>query len=406
MLRFYNMKFGDSFLVRDEVESDTEAAQKTSILIDYGSTKAIGKNVSKKIKKDLNGIPLTNNLAVLTHFHEDHYRGFRDEINYPCFQYLLLPNQFFSSDFIFISFFSLLAYSKTNQMAQIAYNLLTSVSCMQNCVGPLSGALVIVGKGTNFSFFSRDFRVLWPDPKSTLLLKKIRKVKADIEKYLEKNDQKEKIKEYLDKMTAEYQSFLEENIVESIVYNISTVRKSDKNWEKDIQLLLKEAPKIRIENNLSLKIRKLQNSLSLVFELTSDQTANQFLKDGITSNCLFLSDIDSKMYESEIFPLISDNHYDFIKISHHGTRDYFSKHLPQATYYGFSNGANKSWGISSLYQYYNGGFPLSALHSVSCDFVCSNNNGCEFYNAFKMACNSRFRCSFGRRTYFYDFPNI
>ena len=95
-------------------------------------------------------------------------------------------------------------------------------------------------------------------------------------------------------------------------------------------------------------------------------------------NCLFLGEVPSRIYEEYIENEVYDKTFEAIKISHHGTKDYFSKNLPESEKHIISNAKYGRCEISSKY-------PL-AYSDV--ERYCTNTDECELYNLMGKECSA------------------
>ena len=131
----------------------------------------------------------------------------------------------------------------------------------------------------------------------------------------------------------------------------------------EVELSVKKLKEIKNRFNTRL------NDLSLAFEerCICEEHNVLFFGDAVLKDVKYLCD------------KYAEGSYKFIKVSHHGTRDYFYQDLPEAKYYAFSNGSAKdSWEISARYD---------CRYGRNTCFICTNNKNCELHKN-NCSCNS------------------
>ena len=196
-----------------------------------------------------------------------------------------------------------------------------------NLVLSKSNKKSIIKKSGKIIFIKKDdticdeFHVLWPEiNKSNNISSKINQVFYD---YFSNNQY---INDYIDELTRRYEEQI--NIIQN--REIPTAHSKNVNIfeyaamqiqeivNKGLQLREQLEDKLNFNNRTKNKIRNFQNSVGLVFQ-TNDK------------ECLFLGDITKKCFESNILDNIDKEEYYCIKISHHGTKGYFSEKIPKKT---------------------------------------------------------------------------
>lgn len=114
-------------------------------------------------------------------------------------------------------------------------------------------------------------------------------------------------------------------------------------------------------------VKRHQNQFSIVFQELTQKSKISFL---------YLGDITKTEFEKNIKNSVYKNSYKYIKTSHHGTKAHYTKDLPKCEQMIISNSKKKDWDITAMYP----------LYYANRSFVCTNNNGCEFYCSTNHSC--------------------
>ena len=311
-LTVYNVGFGDC--IKFELKNGE------SVLLDCGGNLNNKKKV--KIKNDIKENQKGNVNVIISHFHNDHYnilQLFENET----IDVLYIPN-FFTKDIIKIYFYLLLVQSLRSSVYLFALELLQLIP---NLVLSKNDKKSIVKKNGQIIFTKKDdmildkFHVLWPDiNKTNNITSKINQVFHD---YFHNNQY---INDHIDELARRYEEQINNiqnrefpttysaniNIFEYAALQIQEI------VNEGLQLREQLNEKLKFNNRTKNIIKNFQNSMSLVFQ-TNDK------------KCLFLGDVTKKCFEDNILDNIDKEEYYCIKISHHGTKKYFSEKLPKKT---------------------------------------------------------------------------
>ena len=353
-LYMYNVGFGDAFLLKGD---------DYSAILDCGSVSAknIGIDLSVVVNDMRKHFVKDNNYLVVSHFHEDHYKGVKflqkDEIDK-----IVVPN-FFSKSNIKMSLYALRLFSKKSAAYYFAYNLLTMLpNLINNHIIKDGGSVEFVSAGENI--LDGRFRVVWPDRKKYYEL--INSCLDEIESSVEYNDSDELFSSILNNYVILIGIIQEEGGL--ILYKNEQMLVITDRLETQIREFARTNNKIKTHNfdDIKKKIKNKQNENCLVIE---GNGANGE-KD------LFLGDISKNKYLKEIKPFIEKNEYRCIKVSHHGTKNYFVDCLPESEKLLISNGEHRTWYLCKDY----------SEKYKSRDIICTGHDGCESYNSNNKSC--------------------
>ncbi len=354
----YNVLFGDCLYLH---------LDQRGVLVDCGSTR-------KSVYADLVIDDVLNNneemSLVVTHFHKDHYsliQRFSDKcffdkrFSHKRFSEVFVPD-FFSRNSIRVQMYVLLLSAVGSNIYKNALAMLTLIPKIITSVK--ADALInFVKKGDKI----HSMPVLWPDPNEETIKGLEEKMENLFRSYRRKtaNDANDVVGQIIEDFKIYYNDHYNDNPTGNDSQNSHQVS-AEKILMKDpveaAQKAMEKRDELGIpkEGILDRKTKKavlsIQNSSSIVFHNTEgDNTA------------LFLGDVDKKNYEKHVRPEVKKQ-YRYIKVAHHGTRDYYTGELPASSYLIISNGGWKSAPISCMYK--------NRYRKVL--FVCTNNNYCEY----------------------------
>ncbi|MCF0237384.1 MAG: hypothetical protein HUK24_02200 [Sphaerochaetaceae bacterium] len=322
-IRFYNCKFGDCFRIPIDNNS--------YLFVDYGIRRIVSNKHEKYkiVKEDI--FKLDEGFKkefLLTHFHEDHYSGLLDILNFKdkgrgdnttnkhCFDIFYLPDVWDMSDScssVTITeilhayhFYQGLIFGRVGRKSII--DILIGV-CNNN------GRVVFLKKNDTF----HNNTVLWPqiNPISSEAIKIKNEIINSIENLnidkIIKEDFLEKTIPSITKQTTKLVDAI--NVIKEISNNnYSQVLPSLKSINDDFKKLRKSMNKDickYIWENHKGKLNDFGNSVSLVFHSQGD------------NRILFTGDIPKDIMETHISPTIQSIKYSIIKIPHHGTTNYY-----------------------------------------------------------------------------------
>lgn len=352
-LKMYNVEFGDCFQLLG-----TDIDENYSLLVDFGSDSPKVKvaQIESSIRRTLNTYhPNAKVCGMITHIHEDHYSLF---CNLPMhfFDIFYLPN-FFSPSIIRMSLFTLIFTARTSTVYAFAYALLKMIpNLLSSKILRYNSQIHFVQKGEKII---DDIDVLWPSPTLTTN-SALDNIIENFEAIIRTRDEYTSIIETVNKLQRQYFSLLGEN---------HRITQTDINMSTATEILstLNTLPNLSLGlgKKETKTIRDIQNNCSIVISKPN--------------SVLMLGDITAAICNKHIIPIVKNNQYKITKVSHHGTRPYFTKNLPASEYMLIPNGHRKR------------AIPISALYALTyrnSKFICSN--ACKFceVRAAGITCNS------------------
>lgn len=353
----YNVLFGDCLYLH---------LDHRGVLVDCGSKR---KSVyADPVIDDV----LNNNeemSLVVTHFHKDHYSliqrfsdkcFFNKRFSHKRFSEVFVPD-FFSRNSIRVQMYVLLLSAVGSKLYKNALAMLTLIPQIITSVKAETW-INFVKKGDSI----HSMPVLWPDPNEKTIKGLEEKMENLFRSYRRKtaNDANDVVGQIIEKLNLYYNDYSTGNDSQN-PHRVSAENIGMLDPKETAQKAMEKRDELGIpkEGILDRKTKKavlsIQNSSSIVFHNTEgDNTA------------LFLGDVDKKNYEKHVRPEVEkvEKQYRYIKVAHHGTRDYYTGELPVSSYLIISNGGWKSAPISCMYK----NRYRKAL------FVCTNNNYCEY----------------------------
>lgn len=374
-LTIHNVGFGDFFLLSDEQEHcfvDCGGRRKAEV-----SALALQAIERLGAKKSLKG--------VVTHFHNDHYNGYRDLSNHKSglFDQLLLPYIVVDEQANRPVIIEMAAYfytflSPNTQTWQVSANIL-------NALGDLSriaknNNIRFVSTGDEFSIGSKQFEVLWPD-REMLFDENLKRYLYELDEktgdMLRWRDVREQLRysyiRWLDSQSnvETLGSLVEEQ--EVIISQLDDIRESQ----------VQEGNQRIISNSLRYHGTKLfsssNNSTSIVFHEKREHCEDD-------NFVLMTGDVEKRIIDEKLRDRF-DNSYHILKAPHHGTDNHYSNNLPQAKNIMISTGARTNYG------------KISENYRLHCEqdaprYCTGGNNWCENVNAGQVCENAN--CSVAR----------
>lgn len=357
-IKCYNVGFGDCFLCKDGTD------ERPKMLVDFGARKAdnavinnVAVELSKTVKKYL----------MLSHLHEDHYRGFRHvnatAIQHFNFDEIYIPNYITNNGIEFLGEV-LLSTNSTSLLEQV--KTLLKIPLLFPKYVKKDTKIFLLREGNRIYNSLCAFEVLLPQRQSISLILNpqteqiVRNFADDYRNllgYIEEGEEFATIRVYSETLEEEFDSIIEKLLERKLEFNIITD-----------------------ERKLKKRFDGYHNSLSLAFdELFIENAQNVlFLGDAERNDVEYLAD-NNKLKEE----------YCFIKVQHHGTKSHFYHNLPFAKYYAISNGARRAdREISGLYDHHYG---------KTGAFICTNNTNCEICRCRCICtenCNRATQCGF------------
>ena len=368
-ITFYNMNFGDSFLLRENVNG---------LLVDCGSRNLGPRKVRmvSLISRQLR--PLKKDL-LLTHYHLDHYSLLKDIcLNGAFFENVYVRN--LDSKALRFTFYNVLIELTKYVKATEDYNSLFAwLNPHINVV--LNHCNTVVGVNSDIYdtvwIGSTKANVLWPSSTVSNDLDTITEIDSiikEVDSLLEHAS--ENVKRFLNECFKSYQTIsklLREREGSLSVEEIKAYLREDKYEETpSIEQVKAFVESFDIPENLSDRLRDMENHLSIVFE--------------IDSKLLMCGDADQSAMECAIAKYKSNNHlddkdelvFDILKVPHHGTKDYYLEKcwdkyfttllIPNSKEY-------KGWFICDKYTYPNSicCFSLNNSCLTSCPSAVASN---------------------------------
>lgn len=350
-IKCYNVGFGDCFLCKDNNESHPK------MLIDFGARKT-DKEVIKDVIDELSETEIK--YLMLSHLHEDHYRGLKN-IKAKGENQLLQFDEIYLSDYIAsggIWFMGKVLLSTQNN------TLLNFVRAILKIPALLPGyvkndtKVYLLCQGNIVHNSLCDFEVLLPLNNNRFYTHH----RGDLE-------------ELIGTFAQRYINLL--NYVPYSNGETSSIQVNSDNLGEEIDHLIDDLIREGQGMDVSVNEKMLKemfdnyhNSLSLAFHELS--VPNE-------QNVLFLGDAEPMDIDALVQNGRFKNQYCFVKVQHHGTKNHFYNALPAAKYYAITNGKSRAGcELTALYD---------ACYGANTTFVCSNSCNCELYKK-GAPCNS------------------
>ena len=347
-IKCYNVGFGDCFLCKNEVYNSV-------MLVDCGTHSSfINSSVTQDICQEFS--QADEKSIMISHLHQDHYNGIADLfINDPTLKInnLYLPNYISNGSLEILA--EVIFTDKHSALAKAVREILMIPGLFSR---HFENGAKIHFLSENGLIKNKVCRISVLLPRKNLVKQKSILDNSKIEAFC-----KEYVKIFRNTEDAEGRISVSVSLDLDYGERISQLISDYLENNEETNLYKDELDNIKNRFNTRL------NSLSLAFDEWYICEAH---------NVLFLGDAENKDIEY-VCNTHANNSYKFVKISHHGTRNYFYQNLPKATYYAISNGAAKdSWEISARYD---------CRYGRSTCFICSNNQNCELHKN-RCSCNS------------------
>ena len=344
-LRMINVGFGDCFLLLDE---------NRSLLIDWGS-RGFSKTKYPSIKylvKDIKESLFDNkckNEALITHFHTDHYSGFKQlaKIDSNTFDGTYIPYLYIKQNGrvilleLAIYFYTFL--QPTSYAAIISANILNHLKLLSGLTKNNQIKCVFTGKTINFSGLILD--VIWPDkqfelcgPGLTTFLGRLEGEAEDIGEFQELK------REILDNLKAWYELTSGEEVNEDHANTIierqnELIRRLDE---------FKNTSTANPFNNVDLNGAK--SAYARMFSRSNDSASVVF--QSAEKGLLMTADIEKEIIDNYLKDRFYEN-YEIMKVPHHGTGNHYSSNLPKSQIFLISSGERKNYGkVGAVYKYH------------------------------------------------------
>lgn len=356
-LRTFSVGFGDCHLIY-------KAGGNESLTVDYGSKQTISSRVDSIYTGIFN--KSWKNIALLTHYHLDHFKGFtgvlKSKNKYSLF-YLpkLTPDSITGLNIIAIKIFTSILLPHNNSQFKLNSSRVEFI----NALAKSTKHIGFLSKGDKFKVNNEEYEVLWPEISTgievDLLISHVAVYEKMIELILNQFDISEDLNIFiksLQKYSLSEGEFYDDNLEYKY---LKLRRKIFENSDIHSMDIFKEMVSDIIKLNANTE--KDLNKLSIVFHLK-----NRVLMTG---------DIPQNEFDNEIIPHLKlSEFYNVIKAPHHGTQSSFSLLIPkcETLIIPFSN-YNK-WQIDSSYNLQH---QLGIFSKVYCTKFPKVNMNCKAY---------------------------
>jgi|GEM_PF-2647446 len=357
-IEMLDVKFGDCFILSEDGQS---------MLVDCGT-----RNSKSYLATAVSRIEADNKIkkALLTHFHEDHNKGFDilESNAVKEFDEIILPNIYDKSgNTIKLNLARLIVCSKKSKAWKAALAHITLPIRMDKLLA-INGHFIFVSDGGSFALSNTTYNVLSPTQQDVQNFSGMPMLKVIDDAIVNDSILRESSNEIL----RIFRYWLEQ------VETISGVAVVRKNQEFTIQAedRLKKVLDIFIERGGEImnsfngeqkeevkkwaeKLSRKWNKFSIVFK----SSENEILMTGDMEEITWRKYIKPKYFSG------ASGNVKILKVPHHGTKSYFSSNFPVSddTKFLISNGTYRKWSISDEYNNHYSG-----------EFYCTNKN-CTYY---------------------------
>lgn len=347
-----DVKFGDFLILREN---------NTSLIIDFGSKNSVINryyDFNKLVHIVYNKINKMEHVeALLTHFHDDHYKGFKQlgNFNKKLFNKFYLPNIYFqlNSKYVLLEYcvYAFLTFNSTTNAYESTLDILKHVVTVYNLTHNPEKNIRYLMRDDEFIYESKKFLVLWPDIfQDYSQFNDINRMNDDIQLMLSA----------LNRTNDRYNIEIEElktNIIDNMIHWKTLLDQGHESVKNEIDNVVKKQTRFirqlfRIKNSLdrekimdwlkqkdtsffnksSTNFSRIKNRMSIVFHNKLPE---------FNHNILLTGDTDKDVIDL----LTRDFHEDYqlIKVQHHGTCTHYSSNLPKAKNYIISSGEFNSY---------------------------------------------------------------
>lgn len=345
-IKCYNVGFGDCFLCKDDTDNGAK------MLVDCGGEAHKLSAVATDLMCEYANV--SRKYLMLSHLHKDHYDGLHKLFKAQSqlkFNAVYLPNYITNGSLELYA--SMIFLDPNSDLAREARDVLQIPGILQKNCAPNAKIYFLSEGGKVFNSLCA-FETLLPRRHRERLW----------------NEDIEPIREFCER----YKKILGYTEDESGSVTVSI------NVERNVIDLVEEFYHFANENNERVSESELKK-LKKHFKTNRNELSLAFHELGIedSQNVLFLGDANP----TDIKHLADNNklkhEYCFVKVQHHGTRNYFYNGLPVSKYYGISNGGGReSWEITDAYDFQYG---------KCASFVCTNNCNCKKFKN-NIICNA------------------
>lgn len=352
-LSMFSVGFGDCFLLK---------ATRTNLLVDCGTVgfhnseyNSFSKFVDYLYNKELSSSP--TNLALITHFHSDHYRGFKELVKKgkrDVFKKIYVPyisyDKKTNKPVIFeLAFYMYLIYGTRANSGIVGFDILNQI----NILYELGQSIEVLYAEKAFPFEQEKFKVLWPQKTmeypslidECLLhldsiikeLPGIESLKKDIItniiKWYDLIEVQKDIDSNNDSSRGQFEAIY--NSHKKLINSLELSRKNDK-FSKKLEYIKSTKWYKLFKESCTKLFLKCQNSTSIVFHNYNNK-----------SPILMTGDITKEVIDNHLYNKFH-KYYKVVKTPHHGTGSHYSNKLPRGCYILTSTGPRKKYGKISM----------------------------------------------------------
>jgi len=308
----------------------------------------------------------TKKSALITHFHEDHYNGFKKLVSSHnnIFDEFYIPYIYIDDNNKSV-FLELVIYFYTffgrNSISHIlSSNILNHISIVLNLVR--NSNVYCLSTGKSLFLNNNKFHVIWPDRVDITcnclreLVYKLNEVTSNLSGF---NEIKDSI---LINMKEWYQLTSERELD---VETASMIREVQEKMINRLDGIKGQVIEYFHKNHLSSLLNSCKYYYSNIFNKTNNATSIVFHNNDI----LMSGDVTRKIIQSYLRKRFNDIYY-IIKVPHHGTNSHFSVQLPMACNLLISTGKRKGYG-KIAYKYLNNPCTLGKRYCTSGNSWCN-----------------------------------
>lgn len=387
-ITFFNMNFGDSFLIKDLNDS---------LLTDCGSINQRKSRKDYMVDLIYNKMNRLNNNLLITHYHSDHTSLILDlnnkGITFNNIYIRCLTINCFNFDF-YSSFIELLIYTVRSH----DYNTFLKWLNPKGLINLLSKTGRVHGvncvKNNKIHFGGTTANVLWPSP-TDAKLKEMEEVASEVESTLfvngETSNEDDSISKIKQKINVAYRYY--KSIYQHLINNengvsqeelIAVLNNMDYEYielsESDIQAFIKT---VKVSSRLRKRLSDLENHLSIVFEIDS-----QLLMCGDADNTA----MDGALLnyaKAQGYSEIKTDEFGIIKVPHHGTASCYYDFKNDNAIYLIPNSKlyRTTWCIDKKYVggkikcvSLNNGYKSACPNAKACCYKCPYVGVLDFYD--------------------------
>lgn len=364
-IRMYDVNFGECILY---------SSRSSQLLVDCGAKfNGTGTFACSQVQKDIGD----DASLLISHFDEDHYNGIIEMPKGKTFNRIFLPLYIWDKDKtsftakVFSDTIRSLAYLSIMEKPKLSVLQKLFVKLPQLVASPTD--IKCIGATDTIFLGTYSFDVLWPEKSPKILRtrsdvcysKKLRSILTEAG-YADLESADMAVENYAEAFMSLYNFYAVKGTHDDDIDTHFLTR--DHTIDYTLDELPDDSPEIRqwkrLQSNLVLTYSNLIHLRSIsipplmekhVYAISSSLIKGMNACSIVFHNdiCLACGDITPGVM-SYLSGKLRD-HYKFIKVSHHGTKSYYSSRVPRANIYLISNsgGSMPNWGISQEYHNYH-----------------------------------------------------